>query len=463
MSKITTIIFSKNRACQLELLLRSLNMPATILFTHDIEFQEGYEKLMMMYPKFHFVKERNFKKQVIKLIGNSKYVMFLCDDDIMIEHFKEDCSEFVEFKKNKDIVCLSLRISPNYNRAPALKNNTWKWKGEKKDWGYPMSVTSSIFRKKDILPAIIKEKFKTPNGLEVKLRRNVPNRKLMMCFDSPKTINNLANRVQSKYPNRNNLGIPLSDLNERFLRGGRLSLSYIKEKAKKSKSCFLMVHYKWEGNWLSLYRKNVFSQRGEDGVLQKIFKVLGVDKGWCVDVGAYGKINSNTYNLMRKGWSGVFIENDKERVRQLKEMYPQKNARCLYGTVRPTGVKRLDNLLKKSSMPKNFELISIDIDGNDYYIWKFLKEYIPQVVVIEFNSTFDFDDYLQPIDGEGGASLSKIVELGKAKGYELITTTDFNAFFVKKELFDKFGIADNSTDKLFTKNKSLYGKTFRNN
>jgi len=160
MNEITTIIFSKNRACQLELLLRNLNMPAIVLYTYDPEFRLGYEKLISLYPSVKFIRETNFKEQLKENIG--EYTMFLVDDDIMIEHFDEDCPEFIEFKKNQDIVCLSLRISPEYNRAPILKNNTWRWKGERKDWGYPMSVTSSIFRKQDILPIIIKEDFKTP-------------------------------------------------------------------------------------------------------------------------------------------------------------------------------------------------------------------------------------------------------------------------------------------------------------
>lgn len=245
-TEITTIIFSKDRACQLELLLRNLNMPATILFTHEPEFQKGYEKLMKMYPNFKFVKENNFKKQIIKLIGDSEYVMFLCDDDIMLEHFNEDCPEFKLFKMDEEIICLSLRAKGSYKYAPSLINNEWKWKGERKDWGYPMSVTSHIFRSEDILQTIKRENFKTPGGLEMKLRRNPPERDLMLCFDQPKTINNLANRVQNKYPTPNHLGIPLEELEKRFLNGDLLSLKHIKKIAKDAISCFIMTHYEWK-------------------------------------------------------------------------------------------------------------------------------------------------------------------------------------------------------------------------
>lgn len=213
-----------------------------------------------------------------------------------------------------------------------------------------------------------------------------------------------------------------------------------------------------KNNWLSEHKKDIASQRGEDGIIEKIFIVLGVDHGWCVDVGAYGRTNSNTYNLIAKGWSGILIETDEERIQELKKVYSQNNAYYVHAHVEPEGTKSLDNLLKKTRLPKEFEMVSIDIDGNDYYIWESLKTYAPTVVAIEFNPVIKLDDYLQPINGKGGSSLSVLVKLGKSKGYELIATTSINAFFVKKSLFNKFGIKDNSTKELFTDSNDSYGR-----
>ena len=461
MNEIKTIIFSKDRACQLELLLRNLNMPATILFTHETDFQKGYEKLMRMYPQFTFIKENNFKQQIIKLIDNNEYVMFLCDDDIMIEHFNENCPEFKEFKNNPEILCLSLRIKPTYRYVPILQDNKWEWKGKRKDWGYPMSVTSHIFRSADILSIITKENFKTPGGLEMKLRRNAPERKLMMCLDTPKIINNLANRVQNKYPTPNNLGIPLEELEQKFLEGKLLSLKDIQEKAKNAISCFLITPYKWENNWLNSHKKNIHSQRGEDGIIEKVFELLSVKSGLCVDVGAFGILMSNTHNLIKKGWEGILIEKDKDKITNLKQIHRKHNVICIQETITPNGKKKLDNLLSEYISQKEFDFLTIDIDGNDYYLWESLSLFKPPLVVIEFNPTFDFDDYLQHIDGEGGASLSKMVELGKSKGYELIATTEINAFFIRKDLFKKFDISNNSIEELFIKNKATYGRKTR--
>jgi len=468
-SEINTIIFSKNRACQLELLLRSLSMPATVLYACDPEFKAGYDKLIEMYPSVKFIHETNFKDQLLKIIKEGeKYVMFLVDDDIMIDPFYENCPEFAEFKRNPEIICLSLRMSPVYcyKGLPIFKDNKWEWRiyspggrfhsHHLRNWGYPMSVGSHIFRKEDILPVIISaKKITTPNYLEGALSANiVPNRSLMICFDKPKVINNMANQVQSDFP-CGNFGISVKELEEKFLKGERLSLEDIKAKASEARDCFLKTDYKWEtnnNNWLIKYKKNRFSQRGEDGILAKIFEVLEIKRGWCVDVGAYGRSLSNTYTLMEQGWSGVLIEANEERHLKLKARHQRarRDAYCICDFVEPSGDKSLDNLLKVTPLPKDFGLLSIDIDGNDYYIWESLKNYSPQVVVIEFNSISKFTDYLQPINGDGGASLSIMVKLGKLKGYELISATAFNAFFVKKDLFEKFGIENNSPEELWT-------------
>lgn len=248
--EITTIIFSKNRACQLELLLRSLNMPATVIYTYDQEFKSGYEKLICMYPRVRFVFETDFKAQVLEYAEKYQgdYIMFLVDDNVMIKPFEEQCPEFEEFKKNQDSICLSLRLAPQYQDAPAFKGTTWEWRGLKHDWGYPMSLDAHIFRKQDIVPIMKKRAFAMPNDLEVLLRRNPPDKPLMMCGTEPKVINIPANQVQTKYgPNRfKSMGVPVGDINEKFLHGFRISLEDILEKATYAKFCFLMINYTYE-------------------------------------------------------------------------------------------------------------------------------------------------------------------------------------------------------------------------
>jgi hypothetical protein len=105
-------------------------------------------------------------------------------------------------------------------------------------------------------------------------------------------------------------------------------------------------------------------------------------------------------------------------------------------------------------------VLSIDIDGNDYHVWKAISEYKPKLVVIEFNQTIPTEiRFVQKADFSvsQGASLRALVELGKQKGYELLSVLSFNAFFIRSEYFPLFEIGDNSPETL---RKSLEDITY---
>lgn len=244
-TEVNTIVFSKNRACQLEVLLRGMNMPATVVWHADDGFLAGYEKLIPMYPGTKFVKQVVFKDQIVESIVGD-YTMFECDDDIALEPFDENCPEFQLFKARPDIICLSLRLCPHYAGAPVMQGNTWEWKGLRHSWGYPMSVTSHIFRTADILPTILATELQIPNSIEVAIRRHPPERPLMYCFDKPKFVNNLANQVQTKYVDDNHAHITVEFLEEKFMGGERISLEDMRDKATRATGPFMKEQYKWE-------------------------------------------------------------------------------------------------------------------------------------------------------------------------------------------------------------------------
>lgn len=240
----TALIFSKNRACQLDLLLRSLNLPASVLYTFDPEFEAGYKKLIKMHPTVNFVKQTEFKSQLIEFVKSSDYLLFLPDDDVMIAPFSIDLPEFQEFMKSPDVATLSLGLSSN------IAGKKWKWADYRGNyrlrmWGYPMSVDSCIFRKEDILPIIMGSQMTNLNYLETYLNQNIPNRPFMMCFDSPKLINNSVNQVQKDFPARTSGPSP-QELEKRFLKGERLSLEDIKEKAKNARYYRIKEQYTYE-------------------------------------------------------------------------------------------------------------------------------------------------------------------------------------------------------------------------
>lgn len=213
-------------------------------------------------------------------------------------------------------------------------------------------------------------------------------------------------------------------------------------------------------NWLARHAGDVNSQSGEDGIIEKIFEIIGAEGKWCVEFGAWdGKLYSNTYNLIaNKAWNGVLIEANEDKFRELSETYKDNpKAHCIRRFVNFTSPDSLDDILSETAIPVDFDLLSIDVDGNDYHIWESLQRYRPRVIVIEFNPSIPNDIiFIQDRDNNlnHGNSLMAMVDLGKKKGYELVCTTSWNAFFVPKELLPEFGIEDNSIGRMY--NDQLY-------
>ena len=197
------------------------------------------------------------------------------------------------------------------------------------------------------------------------------------------------------------------------------------------------------------YAKNIHSQSGEDGILAKILETLGKKDKWCVEFGAWdGEHLSNTFNLISTaGYSAVLIEGSRSRSEALAKRFGNNsNVIPVHAFVGFTPADGLDSILAKTPIPKDFDLLSIDIDGNDYHVWEAVS-YTPKVVCIEYNLTIPNEvDFVQPADPtvSQGASLAAIVRLGVTKGYSLVAVTSYNAIFVRSEYFPLFGIADNS-------------------
>jgi hypothetical protein len=205
-----------------------------------------------------------------------------------------------------------------------------------------------------------------------------------------------------------------------------------------------------QARWLSRYAANVTSQCGEDGIIAKALSLLPERTSWCVEFGAWdGKLYSNTYDLIKShDYRGVFIESDPVRFRDLERTHGASGRNVLLNAF--VGFSKsdcLDVLLSRCEIPKNFDLLSIDIDGNDYYVWEAMQEYRPNLVVIEFNPTLSNSAMFVQKKQHGinqGSSPASLVELGRRKGYELVAATELNLLFVSSEHYGAFGIADNS-------------------
>jgi hypothetical protein len=207
--------------------------------------------------------------------------------------------------------------------------------------------------------------------------------------------------------------------------------------------------------YLNNYARNVTSQVGQDGIFEKIFELIGLKNRWCVEFGAWdGKHLSNTWNLIaNQGWSGVLMEGNAARFKELLGNHKDHKVDAYNLFVGFEGENRLDEILRRTAAPAEFDLLSVDIDGNDWHVWDSLKDYRPRVICIEFNPTVSNDVFFvqdaNPAVNQG-CSLLALIELGKAKGYELVAVPSWDAIFVPAELFPLLDIADNSIESMFS-------------
>lgn len=205
---------------------------------------------------------------------------------------------------------------------------------------------------------------------------------------------------------------------------------------------------------LRRYARKVYSQNEDDGILEGIFKELGITQGYCVDVGAHdGLYLSNTANLIKHhGWGGLLIECSATRYAKLVEntrAFP--GVTCASTLVALSGTETLDAQLERARAPARFELLSIDVDGIDYHIWDSLERFTPLVVIIEYNPSIpNHVRYVQPADGtiNHGNALLSLIELGRSKGYEPVYVTDTNLIAVHSSVVGTLGITETAIEQL---------------
>ncbi|MDG2306306.1 MAG: hypothetical protein P8R42_16970 [Candidatus Binatia bacterium] len=208
------------------------------------------------------------------------------------------------------------------------------------------------------------------------------------------------------------------------------------------------------------HERQVFSQFGEDGVIEKIFEIIEPTEKYAVEFGAHnGVAASNVRNLIvNHGWGSFQIEGSEPLARQLRKNYlDYPKVKTQQAWVWPGNV---EILFEEAGVPKDLDLLVIDIDSNDYYVWRALHDFRPKVVMVEINAGFpppqlmviDFHP-MNYWDGRdyAGASLQSYHELAKRKGYELVyhMSSGVNALFVDAKYYPLFGIEDNSPTKLF--------------
>lgn len=195
-----------------------------------------------------------------------------------------------------------------------------------------------------------------------------------------------------------------------------------------------------------------YSQNGEDGILLYLFSLLGTTNRKVVEVCAGNGIECNAANLLiNHGWQGLLIDGDAEQIAGGRLFY----ANCrntLYGPPMLLAAwvtaENVNELVRHHRFDGEIDLLSLDLDGVDYWIWRALDCIRPRVVIAEFNALLgpekrltvpyhaDFRGDLSKPPHKFGASLGAFVRLGREKGYRLVgvQSLGFNAFFVRDGL-----------------------------
>lgn len=187
----------------------------------------------------------------------------------------------------------------------------------------------------------------------------------------------------------------------------------------------------------------VFSEANEDGAICEIFRRIGTEYKFFVEIGVGDGLECNTAFLLMQGWSGIWFECSQPSVHKGRVNFHAYPVRIMQQAVTRENV---DSVIRAACGDNSVDLLSIDIDSYDYYLWEAILCIRPRVVVVEYNASFPphisktiaYDPSYQPPVGTlyFGATLDAFVKLGATKGYSLVgcSVSGVNAFFVRDDL-----------------------------
>jgi hypothetical protein len=190
----------------------------------------------------------------------------------------------------------------------------------------------------------------------------------------------------------------------------------------------------------------VYSQGDEDGIIAEIFRRIGPTGRRFVEFGCGDGLENNTAFLLFQGWSGLWIDSLESNEVSLRRRWAKEVAagQLIFQRAMITA-SNIDSLLAAGGMSGPIDLLVVDIDSNDYHVWKAITAIEPRVVCIEYNAKFPppvewilprDDAYVWDGTERMGASLSALTKLGAEKGYALVgcDIIGANAFFVRQDL-----------------------------
>lgn len=207
----------------------------------------------------------------------------------------------------------------------------------------------------------------------------------------------------------------------------------------------------------------VYSQWGEDGIIQWLLRNVRVSNKVFLEFGVEDYSESNTrFLLVNDHWSGLVIDSSVSHIEALRHdpIYWRHNLKSLSAFVTR---ENIDELIVNQGLERRVGLLSIDVDGNDYWIWRDINAIDPELVIVEYNARFGPNRAVSIPYEPGfqrslahhsriyyGASLAALTLLGQRKGYALVACNSAgnNAFFVKRELLSPV-VVELSPDQAF--------------
>lgn len=192
----------------------------------------------------------------------------------------------------------------------------------------------------------------------------------------------------------------------------------------------------------------VFSQTGDDGIIQYLINKVHIKKTSFVEFGVENYVESNTRFLLKyNNWSGVVIDGSEKSIRYIEsdDIYYQHELKAVKAFITKDNI---NELIGSQGLKGEIGLLSVDIDGNDYWVWKAISIVDPVIVVAEYNSVFGIEraitvpyqpDFIRERAHYShlyfGASLKALCTLAEEKGYAFVGSNSIgnNAYFVKKD------------------------------
>lgn len=258
---LRSLIFSKDRAPQLELLLRSMatfapsgsQAQVSVLFkVRDGANGVAYSALAQEYPQVDFVEESDIVQNVRNL-SRGDFLQYLVDDDVMVRPWSLEDQEFQTLRSDPMVCCLALRMGPWMDFCypcnivtpppPMRFDRTWYWPGLDGDWGYPNSIDGNVYRAEDLRGVLEAGGWDSPSRFEPLLRGGC-RRPLMVCYAEPRIVNVSANSNQDAAPVNRNAGVSQSEMDERYARGERIKLEPFLTMRRRSPH--FEAGYEWE-------------------------------------------------------------------------------------------------------------------------------------------------------------------------------------------------------------------------